>query len=259
MSTDEEKKRKQALSLAMRGETSRLRKNFAEAIEHFSEAIEIYPNYSWALAHRGVARRDHTETAPPEAQRDLVAAIKKIPVEEVCVVIDPGKLRKQKLPPYPWAWANLGALYYQNNQFEYAEECYQEALEQNPKYPWALAHYGQTLFRLAGEVPGESKRIYLKAEDKLKKALDLTGDNYAFAHAMIAAVYGRLAAMILDYQEENSQKRQEMAQEKAQYYQYALDEILIAVQQDKTVFDHIPKQHGWTRISVSYETNDLEA
>ncbi|NJN86577.1 MAG: tetratricopeptide repeat protein [Leptolyngbyaceae cyanobacterium SL_7_1] len=111
------------IALGWRGETYRLMKRYEEALQDFNRAIELDPEYAWAIAHRGVTYR--VIKRYDEALRDLNCAIE----------LD---------PKYDWAIANRGETYRLMKRYEEALQDFDRAIELNPELDWAIGSRGQT-------------------------------------------------------------------------------------------------------------------
>ena len=95
-----------------------------EAVQAFTNAIEILPKYSDAWGQRGLAyyRLGQTEAAIYDYQQST-----------------------KFNPSNTTTWSNLGSLYFQNQRYQDAKYAYEQALRYNPNYVDALANYASTL------------------------------------------------------------------------------------------------------------------
>lgn len=95
-----------------------------EAVQAFTNAIEILPKYSDAWGQRGLAyyRLRQTEAAIYDYQQST-----------------------KFNPSNTTTWSNLGSLYFQNQRYQDAKYAYEQALRYNPNYVDALANYASTL------------------------------------------------------------------------------------------------------------------
>jgi tetratricopeptide (TPR) repeat protein len=107
-------------TLARQGETYRLEKNYPEALVNLNLALELQPNYSWALAHRGETYYQIQQYS--QAIADFNQAI-------------------QLNPSYVWAIAHRGLTYRMMGESYYAKALadFSQAIDLKPDYAWAIA------------------------------------------------------------------------------------------------------------------------
>ena len=117
-----------AAVLGRRGETYRLTGRYEEALADFDRAIELDPDYAWAIANRG------------EAYEALGR------YEEALADFD----RAMEFDPdLDWAIASRGQVYEALGRYEEALADFERAIEIDPDYDWAIASRGRT-YRLMG-------------------------------------------------------------------------------------------------------------
>ena len=90
-------------------------------------------------------------------------------------------------------WQIRGFIYrsiigWSQGSFEWADKCYQRALELEPTNPFILVELSRTYLAQAALVPDESSELLEKAENYAKKAIDLKPD-YALAFYQQALIY----------------------------------------------------------------------
>ncbi|MFJ2171263.1 tetratricopeptide repeat protein, partial [Streptomyces griseofuscus] len=105
------------------GETYRLMGRFEEALTDLNHAIQLEPDYAWAIASRGETYRLMGRFE--EALTDLNHAI-------------------QLEPDYAWAIANRGETYRLMHRYDDALTDLNHAIQLEPDYAWAIANRGQT-------------------------------------------------------------------------------------------------------------------
>ncbi|WP_223280102.1 tetratricopeptide repeat protein [Nostoc sp. PA-18-2419] len=113
----------QPIALGWRGKTYRLMERYPEALEDFDRAIELDPEYAWAIACRGKTYR--LMERYPEALEDFDRAIE----------LD---------PKYAWAIKSRGETYRLMKRYPQALEDFDRAIELDPKYTWAIKSRGET-------------------------------------------------------------------------------------------------------------------
>ncbi|MEH2069317.1 MAG: tetratricopeptide repeat protein [Nostoc sp.] len=121
----------QPIAFGWRGETYRLMERYPQALEDFDRAIELDPEYDWAIASRGITYRSMERYT--EALEDFDRAIELDPKSD-------------------WAIANRGITYRQMKRYPKALEDFDRAIELNPKLDWAVASRGET-YRLMKHYP----------------------------------------------------------------------------------------------------------
>ncbi|MBV9013571.1 MAG: tetratricopeptide repeat protein [Pseudonocardiales bacterium] len=126
-----------------RGRIYRELGRYDEALADFTQAIDLDPKYSWAIASRGVTylQMDRYE----EALTDLTQAI-------------------DLNPKYSWAITNRGETYLQMDRYEEALTDLTQAIDLNPTSDWAITNRGVTYRRMGR---------YEEALTDLTQAIDL--------------------------------------------------------------------------------------
>lgn len=126
-----------AANVARHGESLRLSGNYSQALTYFDRAIELKPDYWWALAHRGAARGALGAFAG--AHEDFERAL------------------ASRGSPYPWLLAQRGEVFRQQARalmstdppqgMSFADQAiaaFTAAHETMTQDPWVLAHRGAT-------------------------------------------------------------------------------------------------------------------
>jgi tetratricopeptide (TPR) repeat protein len=149
-------------AVASRGETYRAMGRYEEALADFTRAIDLNPKYHWAVASRGETYR--LMGRYEEALADFTRAI-------------------DLNPKYDWAVASRGETYRAMGRYEEALADFTRAIDLNPKYDWAVADRGQT-YRLMGR--------YEEALADFTRAIDLDEDSWTYYQmALVSLGQGR--------------------------------------------------------------------
>ncbi len=128
-------------SIAHRGETYCLMQRYAQALADFDRAIELDPSYVWAIAHRGETYRLMQNYTRALADFDRAIDLK---------------------PNYVLALAHRGAVYRYMKRNERALANLNQAIDLKPDYAWALIHRAETYVVL---------RRYEQALDDVNRAI----------------------------------------------------------------------------------------
>ncbi|MEM7067064.1 MAG: tetratricopeptide repeat protein [Cyanobacteria bacterium P01_B01_bin.77] len=141
---------KQSIIFAWRGEVYRLTGKTDDALADFTQAVDLDPEYEWAIANRGetYGLMERYE----EALTDFTRAID----------LDPN---------YKWAIASRGETYGLMERYEEALTDFTRAIDLDPNYKWAIASRGVT-YRLMER--------YEEALTDFTRAIDLD-PNYKWA------------------------------------------------------------------------------
>jgi nephrocystin-3 len=102
----------QAAPIALRGETYLSMERYDEGLREFNRAIDIYPNYVWAIAQRG--KTYHSLKQYDKALADLNRAI-------------------ELYPKYAWAIAQRGKTYCKMKRYQEAVADFNKSVELEPK------------------------------------------------------------------------------------------------------------------------------
>jgi tetratricopeptide (TPR) repeat protein len=184
--------REEAKRLAELGDSYREKGDYQQAIVELSKAIELDPDYDWALAHRGESYRMIDEI--DLAIADLDRAIELDPeyswalasrgecfyekddyakaIEDLTRAIDLD-------PDYEWAFAHRGNAHRMNSDYETAIKDFDRAIELDPDYEWAIARRGEA-YRMLDK--------YAPAIADLSRAIELNPKN-DFAYASRGQTY----------------------------------------------------------------------
>jgi tetratricopeptide (TPR) repeat protein len=113
---------RQARALAVRGVTYRRLKRYKEALIDFDRAIELAPDYAWAVRHRGATYR--SMRCYDKALADFNRAI-------------------ALSPDYAWDIATRGVLYLQMRRYHDALADLDRAIELESELDWAISGRGE--------------------------------------------------------------------------------------------------------------------
>ncbi|MEM9542946.1 MAG: tetratricopeptide repeat protein [Cyanobacteria bacterium P01_E01_bin.42] len=111
--------RTKAQEIAGKAEDYRLQKCYEQALLQFSQAIEIQPDYSWAIAHRG------------EVYRQMKWYEKSLFDFNQSIILQPSHF---------WAIAHRGATYFSLQDYPAALEDFDRAMALKKDYAWALMY-----------------------------------------------------------------------------------------------------------------------
>ncbi|MDF5739944.1 MULTISPECIES: tetratricopeptide repeat protein [unclassified Nostoc] len=171
----------QLIALGSRGETYRLMERYSEALQDFDRAIELDPNYRWAIAHRGQTYCFMKRYS--EALQNLDRAIELDPkynwaiagrgetyrlMERYSEALEDFDRAIQLNPKLDWAIASRGETYRSIKRYTEALQDFDRAIELGPKYKWAIAHRGQTYLML---------KLYNEALADFNSAIDLDSES----------------------------------------------------------------------------------
>ena len=115
----------------------------------------------------------------PAARRDYLEALKDLSKHNVDSAVRRLDDAVERAPQFSAAWNNLGTIAYQTGKYDRAEECFREALKQEPRSFEALVNLGGVLV----------------TEQKLDEALDYNGQavlarpNDALAQSQLGLTY----------------------------------------------------------------------
>ncbi|WP_436836061.1 tetratricopeptide repeat protein [Laspinema palackyanum] len=100
--------------MAHQGETYFYMGSYKDAVEAFTKAIKLNPNYAWAIAHRGRVLRylGLNERAAKHFKRSI-----------------------DLIPEYAWSHAYLSVIYALMDQYKKAWDCLMRAIELDPTLP----------------------------------------------------------------------------------------------------------------------------
>jgi len=147
----------QPIARGWRGEIYRLMKRYEEALQDFNHAIELDPNYAWAIAIRGMTYQSMKRYE--EAFQDFNQAIDLDPKDAWAIALHGQTHRLMKRyeealkdfnqvleldPKYAWAIAHHGVTYQAMERYEEALKDFNQAIELDPKLGWAIASRGET-------------------------------------------------------------------------------------------------------------------
>lgn len=138
-----------AISLAHRGETYRLMGRNKDALADFTRAIELNPNYAWAIGSRGQTYRQLGRNE--DALVDFTRALE----------LDPNDA---------WAIHNKGQVLEHMKRYEDAIQEYEKAILIQPKGPFSHNNLGELYLRkgeLANAQAAFKTRVELQPEDSL--------------------------------------------------------------------------------------------
>ncbi|MBP0020109.1 MAG: hypothetical protein J7647_21460 [Cyanobacteria bacterium SBLK] len=108
-----------AREIARQAEDYRLQKCYEQALIKFSQAIEIKPDYSWAIAHRG------------EVYRQMKCYEKSLVDFNRAIALKPSHF---------WTIAHRGATYFSLQDYPAALEDFDRAMALKNNYAWALMY-----------------------------------------------------------------------------------------------------------------------
>ena len=111
--------REKARELAGKAEEYRLQKCYEQALIEFSQAIEMKPDYGWAIAHRG------------EVYRQMKCYEKSLVDFNRAMALQPSR---------PWTIAHRGASYFSLQDYPAALADFDQAIELEKDYAWALIY-----------------------------------------------------------------------------------------------------------------------
>jgi tetratricopeptide (TPR) repeat protein len=124
---------------------------------------------------------------PPAARRDYQEALKDLSKHNVDSAVRRLVDAVERAPQFSAAWNNLGTIAYQTGKYDRAEECFREALKQEPRSFEALVNLGGVLV----------------TEQKLDEALDYNGQavlarpNDALAQSQLGLTYYLIGSLEL--------------------------------------------------------------
>jgi tetratricopeptide (TPR) repeat protein len=124
---------------------------------------------------------------PPAARRDYQEALKDLSKHNVDSAVRRLDNAVERAPQFSAAWNNLGTIAYQTGNYDRAEECFREALKQEPRSFEALVNLGGVLV----------------TEQKLDEALDYNGQavlerpNDALAQSQLGLTYYLIGSLDL--------------------------------------------------------------
>ncbi len=160
----------QPIAWGWRGETYRLMKCYEEALKDFNLAIELDPNYTWAIVSRGLTYRKME--CYEEALQDFNQAIE----------LDPKSA---------WAIAFRGRTYRKMERYEEALQDFNQAIELDPKSAWAIAFRGQTY---------QSMKRHEEALQDFTLAIGLEPNNWAIGNrGETYLLVGRYQEALVDF------------------------------------------------------------
>jgi tetratricopeptide (TPR) repeat protein len=156
------KEKQRASILGRRGLTCLLMGEYDQALADFNRAIELDPNYVWAIASRGVVYGQMGKY--DQALADFNRAIEldpnwpgPSPSRGVTYPSPDGEIRPcaggfqprhRTRPQLAWAIALRGETYRQMGKYEDALADFNRAIELDPNYAWAIARRGETYRRM---------------------------------------------------------------------------------------------------------------
>jgi tetratricopeptide (TPR) repeat protein len=146
-----ERQRREAEEERQRQQVYYDKRNYDQAIEDYSKAIELNPQYADAYSNRGNAYYDKRNY--DQAIEDYSKAI-------------------ELNPQYAIAYYNRGNAYYNKRNYDQAIEDYSKAIELNPQYADAYSNRGNAYY---------DKRNYDQAIEDYSKAIELN-PQYAIAY-----------------------------------------------------------------------------
>ncbi len=134
-------------AIVQRGITYRLMERYEDALHDFDRAIELKPEYEWAIAQRGVTYR--LMERYENALHDFDHAI-------------------ELKPEYAWAIVKRGITFRDMQQYENALRDFNRAIELKPDYAWVITQRGITYQRM---------ERYEEALRDFNRALELKPDE----------------------------------------------------------------------------------
>lgn len=149
----------------------------ASAIQHYTEALDVCPNYSHALYNLAVAYTD---------AGDSVKARK---CYEQCLEVNPTHVE---------AWCNLGVLHRNEGNMDLAMHAYERALSNNPNFELAKTNLAVALCEKGTAMKGKDQ----KSAKKLYKNSLALQPSFADAHYNLGVLYaesGKLHRALVSY------------------------------------------------------------
>ena len=199
---DEEKREKEgklsALDYFIRGYRAGEAGNYAEAIDEYTNAIRLNPDYASAYNNRGVVYGNLGE--PEKEMADYTKAIELIPNYALAyfnrgnLCYNQGETEKamadytkaiELIPDYADAYFNRGVLYDDLGETEKAMADYKKAIELKPDHAYAYNNRGDLYFK-------RDERE--KAMADFSKAIEID-PNYALAYRNRAILYRKMGRL----------------------------------------------------------------
>lgn len=149
----------------------------ASAIQHYTEALEVCPNYAHALYNLAVA---YTDSGSPEKARECY---------EQCLQVNPVHVE---------AWCNLGVLHRNEGNMELAMHAYERALSSNPNFELAKSNLAVALNEKGTAIKENDRKV---AKSLYKKSLALQ-PAFADAHYNLGVLYaesGKFQRALVEY------------------------------------------------------------
>ncbi|MDJ0703403.1 MAG: tetratricopeptide repeat protein, partial [Leptolyngbyaceae cyanobacterium MO_188.B28] len=239
-------KEKHSIIYARRGELYSLKPDYKKALEDLNRAIELDPDYQWAITGRGITYQSMERY--DEALADLNRAIELDPDYQWAITGRGVTYRLMKRydealadfnrvieldPEDQWAITGRGVTYRLMERYDEALADYNRAIELDPKYDWAIANRGVTyrLMKRYDEALADYNRaIELDPEDKL--AIKSRGVTYRLMKRYDEALADFNRAIELDPEDKSAIKSRGETHHLMKRYDEALADFNRAIELD---------------------------